>query len=199
MPPHPQHQDVILELGRSIDRLALPQPPVELQQLAKEESWHQQGGLERRRYRRYSLITNVIVLPLDTKLRPLGQPFVALSSGMSVGGIRLLHTQPPQSDNLFIEIEQQPVRFLVSLLRSRPLDDCFEFAGQFIETIASQASGSANVVSARCPAVSRAAADFDAVENDAMPGVGPTAADLEHWAGLSAAVSLLTPASGQRV
>ena len=56
-------------------------------------------------FRRYSLITNVVVLPLDDELRPIGEPFVALSSGMSVDGIRLIYTDPPPTDHLFIEIE----------------------------------------------------------------------------------------------
>jgi hypothetical protein len=83
------------EIVDAIRRRPFVEPLIELERFAKDETLHGQGGQERRRFRRYSLITNVVVLPLDDQLRPIGEPFVALSSGMSLDGMRLIYTDPP--------------------------------------------------------------------------------------------------------
>ena len=81
--------------------------PADLWQYARKETFQQEFGRERRRDRRYSLITNVVVAPVDGKCRQAGEPFVALSSGMSVSGIRLIHTCPAPSELLFLEIGRE--------------------------------------------------------------------------------------------
>ena len=170
----------------SIDRRALSEPPAELQQFAKEETFHQQGGQERRRFRRYSLITNVIVVPLDKELCPITNPFVSLSSGMSVDGIRLLHTNPAPSDQLLIQIESQPVRFVLSVLRNCSIGGCFEIAGRFMD---------ANVVNNKLASPALATPKCNVGRVDLDPGTldrsPPTFDEFVHWAGLTAAVQLL--------
>jgi hypothetical protein len=181
------------EIIGSIDRRALSEPPAELWQFAKEETFHQQGGQERRRFRRYSLITNVIVVPLDERLCPVTNPFVSLSSGMSVDGIRLLHTDPTPSDHLLIEIESQPVRFVLSVLRSCSVGGCFEIAGRFMDAalVKSKMAWPA-FATAKCDAITGAdldaGADLDLATLDRSP---PTFDEFAHWAGVSAAVQLL--------
>jgi hypothetical protein len=180
-------QSQLEALVDSIDRRALTEPAPELERYAKEETLHQKTGHERRRFRRYSLITNVIVVPLDKALRPAGEPFVALSSGMSVDGIRLIHADPSPSDHLFIEIEWQPVRFVLSVLRSRPLGPCFEIAGRLMNaTVVNGEMESPTVATARCNAIGRANAGPPAI--DRFP---PAVNELAHWAGVTAAVQLL--------
>jgi hypothetical protein len=169
-------QRQLQELIDSIDRSALSEPPDELHQFAKQETFPQHSNQERRRHRRYSLITNVIAVPIDKRrLCAVGPPFVALSSGMSEGGMRLIHTHPLPSDCLVIEIENQPVRFVFSVMRSHPVGHCFETAGQLMNST---------------PAVERigVSRDFGPVTCDS----GREAVDLlAHWAGVSAAVELL--------
>jgi hypothetical protein len=188
MPVQPQLQDLI----DSIDREGRWEAPVELQQFAKEETLHHQGAHERRRFRRYSLITNVFAVPIDEELCPVGPAFVALSSGMSVDGMRLIHTQPSPSAQLFLEIDGQPVRFVLSVLRSRPVGNCFEIAGRLTSTavlngeaVLNQQEGlQAVVASSSCATHDRSQ---------------PTHDDFLHWAGVTAAVPLLkTPAGGIR-
>jgi hypothetical protein len=178
---------ILQHLADAIDRGALVEPPDYLGWFAREETLVPQAGRERRRYRRYSLITNVIVLPLDERLNAAGNPFVALSSGLSIGGIRLIHTEPAPSAWLFVEIAGQPVRYLVSVLRSRPVGNCFEIAGELVNPAG--------------PRPATAAPGLEVVEQSAIgsPGDGglsthaPSAADdVLHWAGLSAAVQLIT-------
>ena len=193
------------EIIASIDRRALAEPPAELWQFAKEETFYQQGGQERRRFRRYSLITNVIVVPLDERLCPVTNPFVSLSSGMSVDGIRLLHTDPTPSDQLLIEIESQPVRFVLSVLRSCSVGGCFEIAGRFMDAaLVKSKMASPTFAIAKCDATSsndlEHSADLDqcaVLEHcaDLVPGALdrslPTFDEFAHWAGVTAAVQLL--------
>jgi hypothetical protein len=185
--PSPLQDLPLQDLIGSIDRRALSEPPVELRQFAKEETFHQQGGQERRRFRRYSLITNVIVVPLDEELCPITNPFVSLSSGMSVDGIRLLHTDPAPSNQLLIQIESQPVRFVLSVLRNCSLGRCFEIAGRFMD---------ANVVNNKLASPALATPKGNAIGCvDLDPGTldrsPPTLDEFVHWAGLTAAVQLL--------
>jgi hypothetical protein len=196
-----EFQDII----GSIDRRALAEPPAELWQFAKEETFYQQGGQERRRFRRYSLITNVIVVPLDERLCPVTNPFVSLSSGMSVDGIRLLHTDPTPSDYLLIEIESQPVRFVLSVLRSCSVGGCFEIAGRFMDAaLVKSKLASPAFATTKCGAI--IGADLDRGANldhranldagaDLVPGTLeqslPTFDEFAHWAGVTAAVQLL--------
>ena len=102
------------------NRRPLPAPPAQLWPHARKETHRTEAGRERRRDRRYSLITSVLAVPVDRKHRPIGTPFVALSSGMSVTGIRLIHTSVAPSKFLLLEFEGQPARFVLSVLRSRP-------------------------------------------------------------------------------
>jgi hypothetical protein len=189
------------EIIGSIDRRALAEPPAELWQFAKEETFYQQGGQERRRFRRYSLITNVIVVPLDERLCPVTNPFVSLSSGMSVDGIRLLHTDPTPSDYLLIEIESQPVRFVLSVLRSCSVGGCFEIAGRFMDAALVKSKMSLPAfATTKCDAITEAdldrgtalerGADLDAGAN-LLDRSLPTFDEFAQWAGVTAAVQLL--------
>jgi hypothetical protein len=194
MPAPSPLQDLI----DSINRDHLWEAPVELQQFAKEETFHQQGGHERRRFRRYSLITNVIAVPLDEELRPVGPQFVALSSGMSVDGLRLIHTQPAAFDRLFIEIDGQPVRFVLSVLRSRPVGCCFEIAGRLTSATALNQQA---VLHEQAELSARMELPIAALNSDDAARVAfatatperslPSHDDFWHWAGVTAAVELL--------
>jgi hypothetical protein len=131
----------------------------------------------------------VIVVPLDTNLRAVGQPFVAVSSGMSVGGMRLIHTRPCPSDFLLLEIECQPVKLLLAVLRSCPVGGCFEIAGRFMKAdVAERQKGSPALLTTDCRAVT--GADGRAGQGDSFP---PTVDELVQWAGLTAAVQILNP------
>jgi hypothetical protein len=175
------------ELVAAIDRPALGQPPVELRDFARKEAPHHRCGYERRRERRYSLITNVIALPLDETLCSAGEPFIAISSGMSAGGIRLIHTGPPATDLLFLEIDRQPVKLLLTVLRSRAIGPCFEIAGRLIPADAAVAKVvPPGLMAADCQAVT--AAVGGARQADAT---SPSVDELAHWAGLAAAVQMI--------
>jgi len=186
-------QGLFQELSDSIDRQALFVPSVDLTPFAHEERLQQQPGEERRRHRRYSLITNVITLPLDEGLRPISQPVVSLSSGMSVSGIRLLHTDPLPSDYLFIEIEGQPVRFVLCVLRTRSIGPYVEIAGQFLDhrQFLDQRAVSLRAGSAACLTDGDSLTRLPASSISPFQ-IAPTADELRHWEGVAAAVQLPT-------
>jgi hypothetical protein len=156
-------------LAAAIDRPALGEPPAELADFARKEAPHHRCGYERRRERRYSLITNVIALPLDETLGTAGEPFIAVSSGMSAGGIRLIHTGPPATDLLFLEIDRQPVKLLLAVLRSRAVGPCFEIAGRLIPADA---------------AIAKSVTGGD----EQAHAIAPSVDELAQWAGLTAAL-----------
>jgi hypothetical protein len=162
--------------------------PAQLWQYARKETNQPGPGRERRRDRRFSLITNVRVVPVDRKHRPIGPPYVALSSGMSTSGIRLIHTQPPPSKFLLLEFEGQSARFVLSVLRSRPIGDCYEIAGRLCKPREGQPSPKAPAVVAQTVDPSPLSIDEPelrvSLPNDAL-----------HWAGVSAAAQVLVAQS----
>jgi hypothetical protein len=174
------------EIVDAIRRRPFVEPLIELERFAKEETFHGPGGQERRRFRRYSLITNVVVLPLDDGLRPSGEAFWALSSGMSVDGIRLIHTDPAPTDHLFIEIDGQPVRFVLSVLRSRPIGPCFEIAGRLLNADVMNHAMESSVLSGETS--SAISSDEVGTSPAEFP---PTLDEFALWAGVNAAVKLL--------
>ena len=174
------------DLVHAIEQAALAEAPADLWQYARKETFQQEFGRERRRDRRYSLITNVVVAPVDGKCRQAGEPFVALSSGMSVSGIRLIHTCPAPAELLFLEVGSESVKFLLSVLRSRPVGPCFEIAGQLVKVDAEEPS--------RPPILTTTAAEpvsCVAKRSEIESPLAPTADELAQWAAFTCATEVL--------
>jgi hypothetical protein len=174
------------DLVHSIEHAALAEAPAELWQYARKETFQQEFGRERRRDRRYSLITTVVVAPVDGKCRQAGEPFVALSSGMSVSGIRLIHTSPAPAELLFLEVGSESVKFLLSVLRSRPVGLCFEIAGQLVKVDAEEPSCPSILATIAVEPVSRVV-ERSGIESS----LAPTAEELAQWAAVTAATEAL--------
>jgi hypothetical protein len=174
-----------MSLPSEFNSSQLTELPAELWQYARKETLQPEPGRERRRDRRFSLITNVRVVPVDRKHRPIGPPFAALSSGMSISGIRLIHTQPPPSKFLLLEFDGQSARFVLSVLRSRPIGDCYEIAGRLSSPREGHPSPKAPAIVAPCVDLS--------VDELELPASLPN--DSLHWAGVSAAAQVLVAES----
>jgi len=184
-PPSSRLQDLV----HSIEYAALAEAPADLWQYARKETFQQEFGRERRRDRRYSLITNVVVAPVDGKCRQAGEPFVALSSGMSVSGIRLIHTCPAPAELLFLEIGRDAVKYLLSVLRSMPVGPCFEIAGQLVKVDAEEPSRPPiRVTTVAEPVI--CVAERGGIRSP----LAPTADELAQWAAVSAAIETLKAA-----
>jgi len=135
-------------------------------------------------------MTNVIAMPLNNQLQPAGQPFVALSWGISVGGIRLIHTQPSPSEFLFLEVEWRegrPTRSLLEVLRNRPVSRFFEIAGTLVDVVRRTDSSGTGFFSA--------ANDCSAMEAETLAESGAvrllSVEEAIQWAGLTAALEIL--------
>ena len=175
------------EFVTAFDGFAVSDALANLQRFARKETLREEPGRERRQDRRYSLITNVTVTPVDKSLRPLGPSFVALSSGMSVSGIRLIYTQSAPSKFLRLEFEGQPVTFLLTVLRSRPIGDCFEIAGRLTKT---------DAVSHNSNELALITTDNDEVavieRSGGSDDLAPTTSlEVDQWQGVIAATQLL--------
>jgi hypothetical protein len=180
------------------DWLPLPEPPARLWQYARKETIQTETGQDRRRDRRYSLITSVRVVPIDGRQRPIGPPFVALSSGMSVSGIRLLHTEPPPSKFLRLQFEGQSVEFVLSVIRTRSIGDCYEIAGR-IRKVRQNAAAPVATAPAATALDDTAPAPIASplVDHEAEPAAAH-AGEFLQWAAVSAAAQVLTADSTRR-
>ena len=174
----------------AIDRHALGEPPQELRQFARQSIFQREVGHERRRHRRYNLITNVLAIPVNNRLQPCGQPFVALSWGISVGGIRLIHTRPSPSEFLFVEVEWRegrPTQSLLEVLRNRPVSRFFEIAGRLVDVVRRTDANETVIFSA--------ADDCPVVEAETLADTGMvrllSVEEAVQWAGLTAALEIL--------
>jgi hypothetical protein len=159
------------------------EPPAKLWQYARKEIVQAGPGCERRRDRRYSLITSVRCVPVDGRHQPIGESFVALSSGMSVSGIRLIHTEPAPSKFLRLEFEGQPAQFVLSVVRTRPIGDCYEIAGR-LRTL--RRPEQLEAVATVAPTLNELE-----VERDVASRSAGVCDEILHWAGVSAAAQAL--------
>src|SRR5579863_9253526 len=144
-------------LSESFDRSSLPDAPEDVREFARAMSPGPQTDSDRRKYRRYPLVTKVIVVPLNKDFEPIGQPFAACSRNISfvtvtpelvAGGLSLILNRPAPSKNLFVELEchdGRPTRAIIKVLRTRAIGPYFEVAGEFITPQGSN-NGAADVV-----------------------------------------------------
>jgi len=90
---------------------------------------------DRRQTERYSVIADVIVVPLGDDLLPAAQPFVACSRNLSTSGICLYHAKPVESTLLYVEIalpDAPGMSALMNVLRQEPVGGYVEIAGRFL-------------------------------------------------------------------
>jgi hypothetical protein len=91
---------------------------------------------DRRRSARHSLLVDIVVLPLDLSLRPVGPAFTGCCRTISTGGICLFHGSQTLAEFVYVEIrllDVAPMQALVKVLRQRPADRFFELAGEFVQ------------------------------------------------------------------
>jgi PilZ domain len=136
-----------------IDRSMLPPPSAALMRFVRQRATSQAGDKELRRSKRYAVVLEVIVVPLNEHFRPSGLPFLAVTRDVSTGGLCLLHMRPAPSAKLFIQIERPNESALDGVLnvrRNRRLGQFYEIAGDFISIDAEAlAAAKARVASRR--------------------------------------------------
>ena len=119
------------------ERSALTQPSPALLHYAQEAAKVHKDGQsdDRRADARRSWAVPVLAMPVDEKLRACGEPFLAVSRDISLGGIAMYHTAEPSSRFLALEIDDPwggKLRVLLNSLRCRKVDSFVEIAGKFV-------------------------------------------------------------------
>src|SRR6266705_3263207 len=80
-----------------------PQPVVTfIRHVIRSEKFY--AGPERRMHLRYPITLPVKVTPLTDELEPCGEPFIAVTRDVSVGGLCLYHIQPVKAHYLQLEL-----------------------------------------------------------------------------------------------
>jgi hypothetical protein len=110
--------------------------PAELQKFVHEITGQTDySGAEKRGRTRYQIAIEVPAIELDDDLRPLGEPFIAMSRDISTGGICLVHTQRVAATQLLIRLDNlkgMRVQAVVQITRRRTLKRFFEMSGNFV-------------------------------------------------------------------
>ena len=127
-------QATLEEIAETIDRSTLHEPSAGLREFLSSLPQAKKVS-DRRQSERFSVIADVIVVPLDKDCRPLAEPFIACSLNVSAGGMCFYHSEPIESTLLYVEIASPGAAGMsaqMRVLRQRPAGDYFEIAGQFI-------------------------------------------------------------------
>jgi hypothetical protein len=110
--------------------------PVELQkfvhQLTDQTAY---SGTDKRGRTRYRIAIEVPAIELDDELRPMGEPFIAMSRDISTSGICLVHTQRVTAAQLLIRLDNlngMRVQVVVEISRRRKLKHFYEMSGNFV-------------------------------------------------------------------
>lgn len=127
-------QATLEEIAETIDRSTLHQPSAGLRAFLASLPQAKRVS-DRRKSERFSLIADVIVVPLEKDGRPLAEPFIACSLNVSAGGMCFYHSEPIDSTLLYVEIASPGAPGMsaqMRVLRQRRVGDYFEIAGQFL-------------------------------------------------------------------
>jgi hypothetical protein len=127
-------QATFQDIGDAIDHSKLNKPSAGLRGFLASLPKARRAS-DRRQTDRYSVIADVIVVPLDTDLLPAARPFIACSRDVSTGGMCLYHSEPVESTLLYVEIaspDAPGMSALMKVLRQKRVGGYFEIAGQFL-------------------------------------------------------------------
>jgi hypothetical protein len=127
-------QATLEEIAESIDRSTLDEPSDRLRNYLASLPPARKVS-DRRRSERYSVIADVVVVPLDKGFRPAGPPFIACSLNVSAGGMCLYHSEQVDATLLYVEIASPDAPGMsarMQVLRQRRVCGYFEIAGQFL-------------------------------------------------------------------
>jgi hypothetical protein len=127
-------QATLEKIAETIDRSTLHGPSARLREFLSSLPQAKRVS-DRRQSERFSVIADVIIVPLDKDCRPLAEPFIACSLNVSAGGLCFYHSEPIDSTLLYLEIVSPGAPNMsarMRVLRQRPVGDYFEIAGQFL-------------------------------------------------------------------
>lgn len=124
---------------QNLDRDRLVHPPEAIATFIRRLSVRKYAGEEKRGRPRYQVTLPLIVQPVDAEMKPIGEPFRALTRDISTEGVGFYHTRKIDAQFAALEIEnaqagdQGKMQVLVEIRRCFPIHSAlFEFGGQFV-------------------------------------------------------------------
>ena len=92
-------------------------------------------GRERRTHLRHPITMPVKATPLTDDQKPAGEPFVAVSRDISIGGMCLYHLFPVSEKYLELDLKggaNEQLHVILEVVRCRQAGPLYEIAGQFV-------------------------------------------------------------------
>jgi hypothetical protein len=132
--------DHVRPAGLVFDRKKLVHPPEAIARFVRKAVGDMEPEHERRVTPRYPLVLPAIALPMDPRLRPVDDPFAAMTRNLSKSGLCLVHTRAVRAKLLAVELSDQQgetMQLVMRLLRCRPVNHFYEVAGAFLVRMAS--------------------------------------------------------------
>ena len=129
-------EPVVEPLNFDFEKARIAPAPAELQGIVRQladQAYYR--GPQKRAKKRYRVALEVPAIELDDDLRPLGEPFIAITRDLSANGICLLHTQRVAADQLLVKLDDRngmQVQVVVQISRRRQLKQFFEMSGNFV-------------------------------------------------------------------
>jgi c-di-GMP-binding flagellar brake protein YcgR len=92
-----------------------------------------------REAKRVAITRNVPVIPVDSSVKPTGEPFVAVTRNLSTGGLAIMHTETVKDNFIVVELsskEGSRLQVLVEVLRCTRRGVSFhEISGRIIRKL----------------------------------------------------------------
>jgi hypothetical protein len=127
--------DHVRPTGLVFDRKKLVHPPEAIANFVKRAVGGMKPEHERRGTPRYPLVVPAIAVPMNERLRPVDEPFAALTRNISKTGLCLVHTRAGLAELLAVELSDlqgETMQLVMRLLRCRPMNRFYEVAGAFL-------------------------------------------------------------------
>jgi hypothetical protein len=119
-----------------LDRKNLTYPSRQLLEMVAQCPQRVEHATEKRRAPRFRRVTLVPAAPLDEEFPPSGEPFLAVSMGISTCGLGMVHSRMVTCKNLALEIAPpggKPTRVIARVVRCRPFNGAFFIGCEFLK------------------------------------------------------------------
>ncbi|MCG8583246.1 MAG: PilZ domain-containing protein [Pirellulales bacterium] len=98
-------------------------------------------GDNRRRQKRYAVNIKAAALPVDERMSPTGEGFLAMTFNISQSGLALVHTRAVNDKLLLIQLDdKQHTQVVLEVIRSRHAGRFYDVAGRFIRRFGTMAA-----------------------------------------------------------
>jgi len=122
------------------DRSMLERPSDELLEFVRSLPAPVIGAAENRKSARFPCVAEILCTPFDAEQRQCGEPFIAVSRDVSMGGVSVFHTRSAPAQYLLVRLDrgdQGPFQVLVEVLGCDRLKQFVQYRGRFVNRVES--------------------------------------------------------------